>query len=326
MAFSSAVIGLGNVGMGYDYDLVDRTRVLTHASAYHYHPKFDLVAGVDPDPSRRARFEEKFSAKAFRTVTELYENVSPEVISVAVPTKRHYEVFSEVISHDPKGLVMEKPMAETLSECRKIVATSKDANCRLVVNFMRRYEPSVLKLLAAFRRGEFGKIVKGIVWYSGEIIENGAHALDLLIMFLGPVSEVQRVSLKASRKGSALSPDLVVQFEETCVYFVATGVSEPAMMEIELIGMKGSVRYLDSGERIAIRKIKPDPLFPGCYTLQRKGATHDTDLGRYQWHVLEFLGAQLESGHDVNMREDEILETAVALDAIVQLFEVPEVD
>ena len=326
MAFSSAVVGLGNVGMGYDYDLVDGTRVLTHASAYHYHPKFDLVAGVDPDPSRLARFEEKFSAKAYRTVTELYKEVRPEVISVAVPTRRHYEVFLDVMSHDPKGIVIEKPMAESLSECRKIVTRSKDANCCLVVNFIRRYEPSVLKLLAAIRRGEFGKIVKGIVWYSGEVIENGAHALDLLVMFFGPVSEVRRVSLKAPRKCSALAPDLVMQFGETCVYFVATGVSEPAMMEIELVGMKGNIRYLDSGERIVIRKIEPDPLFPGCLTLQRKADMQHTDLGRYQWHVLEFLGRQLESGHEVDMREDEILETAVALDAVVQLLEAPEVD
>ena len=50
--YSAAIIGLGQVGQGYDYTSNDESVILTHASALKYHNGFDLIlAGENRDPA-----------------------------------------------------------------------------------------------------------------------------------------------------------------------------------------------------------------------------------------------------------------------------------
>ena len=54
------IIGLGQIGMGYDFNLEPAHYILSHAQAFSEHPEFELVGGVDSNKQRCIDFEEKF--------------------------------------------------------------------------------------------------------------------------------------------------------------------------------------------------------------------------------------------------------------------------
>ena len=106
--FSAAIVGLGQIGQGYDYDASDDRLVLTHATAYRYHPGFDLVAAADPDPEQRERFVRKFGLPAYADLESLISGHRPEVYSICVPTSQHFQIFQRIIPGGPAAVLGEK--------------------------------------------------------------------------------------------------------------------------------------------------------------------------------------------------------------------------
>ena len=67
--FSCILIGLGSIGMMYDY--YDDSCVLTHAQAIHQSSGFMLVAGIDSDIEKRLMFQKKFSVPSMHRLVRL---------------------------------------------------------------------------------------------------------------------------------------------------------------------------------------------------------------------------------------------------------------
>lgn len=315
---SAAVIGLGNIGMDFDIEEPDGTRVLTHATGFYYHPNYDLVAGVDPDSHACRKFEKKFGRPAFRSVDELYDKLSPDVVSIGVPTVLHFPLFKELIHQNPKAIICEKPIASTPKEGEKMIAMAQAAHCELVVNYMRRFEPGVIELKKRIGDKEFGDIYKGTVWYSKGILNNGSHFIDLLIFLFGAVQDIVlldggRINLKDDPE-----PDLKIVFGELEVYFIAGREEYYSIKEIELMGTAGSIRYSRGGEEIVLRKPYSHELFPQYTVLEKEGKGIATDLKRYQYYVAEALYQALTTGAKLNSTGETALETAVVVEIILK--------
>ena len=142
--------------MGYDYDCEDGTKVLTHASAFHHHSLFELVAGVDPDEQKRLLFTRKFGAPAFATVQDMYLLLTVEVVALAVPTYAHFEAFRQILPHRPTLLICEKPISYSMPEAEAVVEEAKKNGIDLVVNYIRRFDPGVVKLKELISSGSLG--------------------------------------------------------------------------------------------------------------------------------------------------------------------------
>src|SRR5664279_298267 len=106
---SAAVIGLGSIGQGYDYD--SEGLILTHARAFARHPGFELLAGVDPDANQRERFERQYH----------------------LPTSPDAAIFAQILAARPKAVLCEKPLAQTLADAQGMVAAAAAAGCALAV-------------------------------------------------------------------------------------------------------------------------------------------------------------------------------------------------
>ena len=63
------VIGLGQIGMGYDLDCDPNTSVYSHARAISLHPDFELVGAVDLSQLLRSTFEEHYIRPAFDNIS-----------------------------------------------------------------------------------------------------------------------------------------------------------------------------------------------------------------------------------------------------------------
>jgi predicted dehydrogenase len=315
--FSAAILGLGQIGQGYDYEASDDSLILTHASAYHHHAGFELVAAVDPDPEPRERFVRKFGLPAYADLKSLISGHRPEVFSLCVPTPQHGEVFQEIIPCGPLAVLCEKPIALGLPEAREMVRLAEAQQVALLINYIRRFEPGGAALKEAIRRREFGDIYKGVAWYSKGIIHNGSHYLDFLRFLLGEVTGLQVLAAGREWPGQDPEPDVCLHFGEIPIYFLAAREEGFSAGSIDLVGTGGLIHYHDGGERLEVRRVQPDPTYPG-YKILSKPERLPGDMKRYQWHVVDHLYRHLTGKTALNGDGKSATETLAVIQKIIE--------
>jgi len=292
--WDAAVIGLGRIGMGYDFDSSGASCVLTHASAFHIHPRFQLVGGVDTDPVKRAAFSEKFGARSFSNVDELFGELNPFVVALAVPTTHHFDLFRQVERGSARVLVCEKPIAEHVSDARQMVEACDRRGQTILVNYMRRFEPGANSVRSLIASGELGQVYKGTVWYSKGLLNNGSHFIDLLSYWLGDATDVRLVTCGRTWGANDPEPDIVISFGSVNVYFLAAREECFSISEVELVGTAGKLQYRRGGASIRLWKTARDPVYSGYTALDENPITIPNDLQRYQFHVLQHLAEYLD--------------------------------
>src|SRR2546421_6241945 len=78
--------------------------------------RIELVAAADPRPEAARRFAAEFGARTYDGVEALCANPDVEVVYVATPHEHHAAHVAMATSHG-KHVLVEKPMAITLTEC-----------------------------------------------------------------------------------------------------------------------------------------------------------------------------------------------------------------
>lgn len=313
------MIGLGQIGQGYDYDHLRDALIVTHATGFAHHEGYQLVAAVDPDRVQRERFEKKFGRPAYADIQALMSQYQPEVVSIGVPTACHFQVFEAVMRCGPRAVLCEKPIATCVADAKRMVSLAEENRCALLVNYMRRFDPGVLALKRAIQNGDFGEIYKGTVWYSKGLLNNGSHFVDLLRFFLGDVTQVQLVEKGRKWDGQDPEPDICLHFGNAKVYFLAAREECFSIGEMALVATRGMIRYAERGAVIEVRTTQPDPVYPGYTTLRQERQTIPTDLKRYQWHVLEALYHHLTDNIPLNSDGKSATETLAVIEDAFEL-------
>ncbi|MDD5176140.1 MAG: Gfo/Idh/MocA family oxidoreductase [Sterolibacterium sp.] len=289
MKWRSAVVGLGRIGMGYDFDqpiFTDDT-VLTHAAAFAAHPEFDLVGGVDPDIGKRGAFTRKYGVPAFADINGLIAASAPQVLALAIPTAGHGAALKQALTAQPRLVICEKPLASDLATAQAMVDSAERKSVTLLVNYMRRFDPGIAEARTLIRDGSLGTIFKGTVWYSKGLINNGSHFLDLLAYLLGDATgKAQIISAGIPLADNDPQPDFKITFGNTEIVFLAAREECYSLGEIDLLGSAGRLTLRDFGQRIETRLKVADPQFPGYHTLETEGRQIKSGLARYQWHVV----------------------------------------
>lgn len=296
MKFSAAVIGLGRIGLGYDLTSSPGD-VLSHSKAFLRHPGFELVGGADPDAANRDAFEKFSNRTAWSVASEMLQALKPQVIAVASPTSTHLAMVETALSVRPLAIVCEKPLAVTEAEGQRIVDACKDAGVMLCVNYMRRFDPALQAVGRDIRAGIFGDIFKGTLWYSKGLLHNGSHYLDILLDWLGPVADLDILDPGPETTMAGPEPDVLFRFTSGCsLYALAAKEENYSLIDLDLVGTRGRLRYTDLGCSLERWHTAADPLFPGYTILNRETSTAQPDLAHYQWHVVEALFQLLTKG------------------------------
>jgi len=300
---TAAVVGLGSIGMGLDYDTTDSGVILTHCGALQKHSGFKLVGGVDPDSQKRAQFEKKFRCEAFPDLASMFsKKIEPDLIVLSVPTKSHAQEFRKILTsgHLPKILLCEKPLAENFADSKAMIELAESKGVTIAVNFVRRFEPGVKKVRDLLSHDVIGGLQKGLVWYSKGLLNNGSHFIDLLHFWLGSAAEIEICGLghSSNRFGEDPDPDFLVRFGNslTPIYFLSACEKHFSMREVELIGEKGAIYYRRGGMEIIHHSVEFSSLFQGYQFLGDEGKKIQTELARVQWFVFEHIFKHLKSG------------------------------
>ena len=316
---SAAIIGLGKVGQGYDYDQIDDSYIKTHATGFSSHEAFDLVAAVDSDALQCKRFEEKFGCPAYQDVKTMLSLHHPQVISIATPTNLHHQVFQEVMNDKPEAVLCEKPISDSLKNARHMLELAEESECALLVNYTRRFDPGVILLKETIQNGEIGEIYKGTAWYSKGFLNNGSHFVDLLSFLFGGVEQIKVLDKGRKWDGKDPEPDVCIRFGKIVIYFLSAREECFSLFDMELVGDRGMIRYTEGGASIEVRQSLPHPDYSGYKILNPEKRIIHSYMERCQWNVLDNLNQFLIGKSPLNSDGRSAIETMEVVENVFSL-------
>lgn len=243
MTWKVLITGLGNIGFKYDLD-EDKDVVLTHARAFSLHKGFSLVGGVDPDPNNRDQFAAAYDVPVFDSLSSAVKEIDADVVVIASPTQRHFENFQELAACcKPRLVLMEKPASYTLQQAREMMEIGTRHSIPVLLNLIRRTDPSVVEVKSKIENGEISLPCKGVVWYSKGLIHNACHFVDLLSWWLGLPEKIEVLAPGSKINEFDSEPDLRISFSDSVVYFIAKNNEEFSYYNIELLAENGRLNF-----------------------------------------------------------------------------------
>src|SRR5690606_23971708 len=135
-----------------------------HAWAYHLSDKSELSYVVDLNEELANEMAQELNCKATTDWKEAMENV--DAISFATPHHLHYPMALEALKAG-KHVLMEKPLANTEEQCLELIKTAEENNVTLMLAYIVRFRPDVVKLKEVLDSGEFGKPFNAQCWIEG---------------------------------------------------------------------------------------------------------------------------------------------------------------
>jgi len=134
---------------------------------------------------------------------ELLERERPDIAAVATPPATHAEIACHAMERGTHVLI-EKPLAITLEDAERIMATAERTGARATVDLMMRYNPLLEALRGITRDGILGKLFRVQVenyaagdslppehWFwnwdlsGGVLVEHGVHFFDFVRFLSG---------------------------------------------------------------------------------------------------------------------------------------------
>lgn len=103
--------------------------------------KFDLVGFYDPDPENAVGVQETYGIKRFDNAEALIE--ACQIVDIVTPTVSHYDCASQALRHS-RHVFIEKPLTTTLAEARKLMELAREANVKVQVGHVERFNPAFI--------------------------------------------------------------------------------------------------------------------------------------------------------------------------------------
>ena len=114
-----------------------------HLNNWKLIPTVELVGFYDPNDEQAAEVEKAYGIKRFTDEAALIAAV--DAIDVVTPTHLHFSVCEMAIKMG-KHVFVEKPMANTIEEGKSLMNMVKEANIKLQVGHVERFNPAFTSL------------------------------------------------------------------------------------------------------------------------------------------------------------------------------------
>jgi len=202
----TAVIGAGKMGR-------------LHSRIYAEMGQVELTAVVDTDRRKAEELAGEYGCAACDNAAELLDAV--DAVTVAVPTEHHYHVAEPFLARRIPVLV-EKPLAATLGEARRMLQLARDKDCTLQVGYSERFNPVVqamhrLKITPRFVEAQR---VSPFTFRStdvGVVLDIMIHDIDIVLSLVrSGVKDVQAVGVNVLGEQEDIANARVV-FDNGCV-------------------------------------------------------------------------------------------------------------
>lgn len=169
-----------------------------HCEALSGIPNVELYALCTRTKSRLNALAKEFGVrKTFTDYHEMLKDPELEAVSVVTMWDQHAAPTLAALKAG-KHVFLEKPMASTMADCRRIVAAAKSARGFFMVGHICRFNPRYAAAKREIEEGKIGRIVSAyarrnipafvgasVLNKIGPIIGDGVHDTDLILWYTG---------------------------------------------------------------------------------------------------------------------------------------------
>ncbi len=126
-----------------------------HAPEYAANPDAQIAGFYDADPARAGELVARYGGKAYGSVDELIAD-EIDAVSVCSPNATHADVSVRALESG-KHVLVEKPMALSLEETRRMIGAERASGKILMPDHNQRLIPTHLKARELLKDGAIGK-------------------------------------------------------------------------------------------------------------------------------------------------------------------------
>ena len=224
------VIGLGAMGSNHD-------RVLHELQE---EGKMKLIGVADLKENLAREVAEKYEVDWFTDYKRMLKK-KPDFAVVAVPTKLHRKVAEDAVKEGCHILV-EKPIAHTINEAKKIVEIAKKGGVQLMVGHIERFNPVVQEMRDRIGRESVhligtvrvGPPIPSERVDTGVILDLAVHDIDI-IRYL-TMSEFKKISAFTADRESGIEESTMLSFEMengALAYIIANRITPLKIRRVE---------------------------------------------------------------------------------------------
>jgi predicted dehydrogenase len=190
-----AVIGCGSIGQ-------------RHVAVIDAEPNAELVAICDVDKAKCNKLSSLYKdVKVYSEYKKLLAEKNIDIVNICTPHGLHAQMAIDA-ANAKKNILVEKPMALTVTDCKKMITAAKKNKVELMVMKQNRFNVPIALTKQAIDSGRLGKIFMvqaNVMWnrhqeyYSSsnwrgkKSLEGGSlhtqvsHFIDLMIWWFGDV-------------------------------------------------------------------------------------------------------------------------------------------
>jgi len=240
----------------------------SHALAYHRNPGFEIIGLVN-----RTAVSLPTELDRYRVFDSLEAGLAekPDLVSVNTYTESH-AAYAVAAMEAGAHVFVEKPLAPTLAQAERVVATARRTGRKLVVGYILRHHPSYVEFIRQARKlgspvvmrmslnqqssGNAWDIHKRLMQSTSPLVDCGVHYIDVMLQ----ISDSRPVQVRGM--GVRLSSEIAeaqvnyghlqVIFADGSLGWYEAGwgpmISETAFFVKDVMGPRGSVSIvMDEG-------------------------------------------------------------------------------
>lgn len=246
------VVGCGNMGA-------------SHAAAYHSMPEFE-ICGLVARGDSKIRLNKNLAADypLFEDFDKALTSSQPDAVCISTYPDSHEEFALKALEADCH-IFIEKPLADTVLGCEKIISKAQQIGKKVVVGYILRHHPSWIRFIEEAQkmgkplvmRMNLNQQSQGYMWdvhrnlmkSLSPIVDCGVHYIDVMCQM------TRSKPVWVSAIGARLTEDvaannynygqLQIRFEDGSVGWYEAGwgpmISETAFFVKDVFGPKGAV-------------------------------------------------------------------------------------
>jgi len=274
---NAAIIGTGSIGGLIDNPKSQNTA--SHAHAYIKEPSCSLVGICEPNKINKKKFIKRWGkVNTYLNTKTLFEKENIDILSIASPTKYHANNLQEALHVDSiSHILCEKPLVENQKELEALKETLKNSDKKILINLIRRYDPSFINLALQIEIERWGKVLSFHGNFTKSLLHNGIHMMAVLSHFFGSIKNL------TSQNSNFFIEHNNAKGTLTCIENL-----DYSLFELDIIFENAKVEIKESGTKISIFEKVPSSLYENYFTLEHK-ETLENSLKNYASNSLSFL-------------------------------------
>ena len=229
MILSMNKVRIGVVGVGHLGSI--------HARIYRELETCSLVAVCDTDKGRLAEVSQGLNVPGYTDYQELLGKV--DAVSIATPTKLHYQVASDFLKHNVHTLV-EKPFTTNLKEADSLIKLTAKNKLILQVGHIERFNSAFAATQKLIRHPKFIECHRLSPFPNrsldvGAVLDIMIHDIDIILGLVpSPVKKIESVGVNVLTQFEDIA-NARITFKNGCVAnLTASRISDEFMRRIRI--------------------------------------------------------------------------------------------